>query len=176
MNSSDPASLQNLNDIVLPPGIGWWPLAPGWYTLAVILLAVLAWFSYRSLQRWLRNRYRREALQNLALLEQGLQDPEQRNASLRQLPALLKRAALSAYPRSEVASLSGKAWHDFLNSRVKNTLFDESTLITLDKVAYSSGDLSNVDAQAAASLFEASKGWLKNHCITAGDDIARGSR
>ena len=176
MNSSDPASLQNLNDIVLPPGIGWWPLAPGWYTLAVILLAVLAWFSYRSLQGWLRNRYRREALKSLALLEQGAQNPGHRDASLRQLPVLLKRAALSAYPRSEVASLSGKGWHDFLNSTVKNTLFDESTLITLDRVAYSSGDLAEVDTQAVASLFEASKEWLKSHRITVGNNTAKGSQ
>ena len=176
MNSPDPASLQNLNDIAMPAAIGWWPLAPGWYAVTAMLLAALAWSCWRWLQRRSRNRYRREALQNLAFLEQGLQDPEQRNASLRQLPVLLKRTALSAYPRSQVASLSGKDWHDFLNSKVKNTLFDESTLVTLDRVAYSSGDLSNVDPQAAASLFEASEAWLKSHCITAGNDTAKGSQ
>jgi len=62
MNSPDPASLQNLNDIALPATVGWWPLATGWYFLVGLLLITLAWLSYRSLQRWINNRYRRAAL------------------------------------------------------------------------------------------------------------------
>ena len=61
MNTPDPASLQNLNDIVLPEAVSWWPLANGWYYLFGVLLLLLAWFAYRMIRSWRRNGYRREA-------------------------------------------------------------------------------------------------------------------
>jgi hypothetical protein len=81
MKSSDPASLQNLNDIVLPATVGWWPLATGWYVLIGFLLIVIAWLSYRSLKLWIKNRYRRAALRELQVLEDRIHQAEQRDAS-----------------------------------------------------------------------------------------------
>jgi hypothetical protein len=163
MNSPDPASLQNLNDIVLPATVGWWPLAPGWYFLIGLLLIALAWLCYRSLQRWNNNRYRRAALTELQLLEQDTQNAEKRDSSLRQLPVLLKRTALSAYPRNQVASLSGDDWYGFLNSQVKKPAFTDPTISLLDHLAYSTGHLGSVDPQATSALFEAIKHWLGHH-------------
>jgi hypothetical protein len=163
MKSSDPASLQNLNDIVLPATVGWWPLASGWYVVIGLGLAGLAWFSYRSLHRWRNNRYRREALHELQLLENGIDDASERDANLRRLPALLKRTALSVYPRHQVASLSGQKWIEFLNSTVGTPSFTEATGNTLILVSYSTGDLSNIGPKDAQALLKSSKTWLKNH-------------
>ena len=175
MKSSDPASLQNLNDIVLPATIGWWPLATGWYVLIGFLLIVIAWFCYRSLHRWTNNRYRRAALRELQLLEDRLHKPGQRDASLRQIPVLLKRTALSAYPRSQVASLAGKDWFHFLNSTVKNPLFPEAITGTLSTVSYSTGELGSIDSQATTALFNASRSWLKNHQLLTGPIDGKGT-
>ncbi len=163
MKSPDPASLQNLNDIVLPATIGWWPLAIGWYILAAILLVAFAWFAHRSLQRWMNNRYRRAALRELRLLAEGVQSVGGRDSSLRQLPILLKRTALAAYPRKQVASLTGKDWHDFLNSKVSTPVFTKSTARTLDNISYSTSDLSAFDLQTATALLNASQHWLQHH-------------
>jgi hypothetical protein len=168
MKSLDPASLQNLNDIVLPATVGWWPLATGWYFLFGLLLIAFAWFGYRSLHRWMNNRYRRAALHKLQLLADQIhaseeRDAEKRDAKLRQIPILLKRTALSAYPRSQVASLTGKDWFHFLNSTVKNPLFTESTASTLKKISYSCGELNAVDSHATTALLNASRQWLKHH-------------
>ena len=172
MKSSDPASLQNLNDIVLPAAISWWPLATGWYVLIGFLLIALAWFSYRSLRRWINNGYRRAALYELQLLEDRVHKPGQRDASLRQIPVLLKRTALSVYPRSQVASLSGKDWFHFLNSTVKNPSFNENTTNTLNVVSYSTGELSKVDSKATTNLINASRSWLKHHqAVTLPKDV-----
>ncbi|NOR19848.1 MAG: DUF4381 family protein, partial [Xanthomonadales bacterium] len=108
MKLNDPASLQNLNDIVLPANVEWWPLASGWYFLLGLLLIAVGWYGYRSAQRWIANRYRRAALRELELLKEAVGNDVDRNNNLRQLPVLLKRTALSAYPRHQVASLSGK--------------------------------------------------------------------
>ena len=168
MKSPHPASLQNLNDIVLPATIGWWPLATGWYVLIGLLLISLAWFSYRSLRRWINNGYRRAALHELQLLEDRLHRAEERDASLRQIPVLLKRTALSVYPRRQVASLSGKDWFNFLNSTVKNPLFTEASASTLNLVSYSTGELGAVDSKASSALLDASRSWLKYHQPIAG--------
>ena len=167
MKSPDPASLQNLNDIVLPATVSWWPLAIGWYFLIGLLLIGLSWFGYRSLHHWMNNRYRRAALRKLQLLAEGVQSAANRDSSLRQIPILLKRTALSIYPRSRVASLTGKDWFNFLNSTVKNPPFTESTARTLDKISYSSGALTDVDSQTATALLNASRQWLKFHLPTA---------
>ena len=37
----DPGSLQNLNDIVAPAPVAWWPPAPGWWMLAALLATLL---------------------------------------------------------------------------------------------------------------------------------------
>ena len=163
MKSSDPASLQNLNDIVMPATVSWWPLATGWYVLTGLLLIALTWFSYHSIRRWINNRYRRAAMLQLQLLEDRVQHPEERDASLRQIPVLLKRTALSVYPRSQVASLSGKDWFHFLNSTQKKPSFNEATASILNTVSYSTGELNAIDSKAATDLIYASRSWLKNH-------------
>ena len=163
MKSADPASLQNLNDIVMPASIGWWPLATGWYFLLGLLLIVFVWSAYHLMQHWLKNRYRREALHELQLLEKSIQNSTQRDASLRQIPVLLKRTALSAYPREQVASLTGKDWISFLNSCLKNVTFPEPIAGTLEQLAYSTGTLDSIDLASSTALLSASRLWLKEH-------------
>jgi len=163
MKSQDPASLQNLNDIVMPATISWWPLATGWYVLIGLMLIACAWLSYRSVNRWINNRYRRAALRELQVLEERIQHSGERDESLRQVPVLLKRTALSVYPRSQVASLSGKDWFHFLNSTVKKPSFTETTASTLNTISYSTGELRDVDSQASTALLIASRSWLKHH-------------
>jgi hypothetical protein len=163
MKSSNPASLQNLNDIVLPATVDWWPLASGWYVLLGLILIVLSWLAFRAVQHRIANRYRREAMRELQRLSEGVQNKASRDASLRQLPVLLKRTALSAYPRSQVAALSGDNWLVFLNSRLKKPVFTNSASISLEKISYSTGELSAIDSQAATELIAASLQWVKLH-------------
>ena len=163
MNTPDPASLQNLNDIVLPPVVAWWPLASGWYYLFGLWLLAITLTAYKAVKNWRRNHYRRAALNQLQLLSNNMRDAGKRDASLRQLPVLLKRTALSVYPRSRLASLTGKSWHDFLNSKVSAASFTEPQLDLMEQLSYTVGDLSRVDGKTADQLFEACRHWLKHH-------------
>ncbi|MEL0036507.1 MAG: DUF4381 domain-containing protein, partial [Gammaproteobacteria bacterium] len=54
MNDSDP--LANLRDIHLPGDVSWWPLAPGWWILIVVVIAVLVW----SLLQWRKRQKHRQ--------------------------------------------------------------------------------------------------------------------
>ncbi len=109
-----------LRDIHLPPVPGWWPPAPGWWLLAA-LAAVLALFVVLQQRRALRLRYRRSALRHLTRLEQSESLPA--GALVIELSALLRRAALCAYPEQSCAGLSGDAWLRFLDRPLKDRSF-----------------------------------------------------
>jgi hypothetical protein len=168
MKAADPASLQNLNDIVLPADVGWWPLAAGWYVVFTFLVLVFVFVSYRMLKRWFVNRYRRAAVRELQLLAQAIRNDSNRAGNLRQIPLLLKRTALSAYPRAQVAALAGEGWHDFLDLKLGKPLFSETAGGVLDRVAYSTGELDEISGEQADILLDASRQWLRFHRVSTG--------
>ena len=53
--------LQQLRDIHLPVEPGWWPPAIGWWLLALMLAAAVAWLAWRLAARWRRFRPARTA-------------------------------------------------------------------------------------------------------------------
>jgi hypothetical protein len=150
---NETASLQNLNDIVVPSAVPWWPLAPGWYVLAVAAVLVLAVFAVLGWRRWRKNRYRRQALAELNEIREG------EAGALQQLPALLKRVALSAWPRDSVAALSGTPWHIFLDDSAGLGQFRNGIGDLLDQLAYGKG-LSEPEQNR---LLEAAEIWLRQH-------------
>lgn len=101
--SGDPGSLANLADLVLPPAISFWPPAAGVWIVggaAAMGLAVTGW------RRW--QRYRADAYLRRAHAELG------EASSVEQISSVLKRAAMVAYGRERVASLTGAGWSAFL--------------------------------------------------------------
>lgn len=163
MNRNDPASLQNLNDIVLPDAVGWWPLAPGWYFVAALLAAALLLLSYHRLRTWRNNRYRRAAVEELAVLAACLHDPKNRDSGLKSLPVLIKRVALSAYPREEVAMLSGEDWYDFLDATAGRNVFSPDLREAFSQAAYQPGSLGKVGQETASALIQACEYWVRHH-------------
>ena len=105
----------DLRDIHVPGAPPVWPPAPGWWLLGAVVLAGLAVIALRLLEHR-RARRRRERL--IAELD-GLLDTARAErcspALLGAVSALLKRAALRCFPRTEVASLTGPDWLAFLD-------------------------------------------------------------
>ncbi len=101
--NNDPASLDNLRDIVAPPAVPWWPPAPGWWIVFAVLLLAAAVAGFRAWRNWRTNAYRRAALREL-----------HKATSVAEIAEVLKRTALCAYPRTDVAALSGFAWCQWL--------------------------------------------------------------
>jgi len=54
--------LQQLNDIAAPNAISWWPLAPGWWLLIILVLLSLVALAYYLYAQHRASAYRREAL------------------------------------------------------------------------------------------------------------------
>jgi hypothetical protein len=108
--------LAGLRGYHLPGAISWWPPAPGWWLLALLVLALAAMLAW-----WLSRRHRRRAAARAA--ERELEDLRARLAEggdagefVRNLSVLLRRYAIRAYPRREVAALTGEQWLRFLDS------------------------------------------------------------
>lgn len=163
--TSDPASLSNLHDIIVPDPVSLWPLAPGWYVLAWILLIALAFWAWSRLRRWRQNRYRRMALTELDQLEAAVKDPSRRVSALGELPALVKRVALAAWPRERVASLSGPALLAFLDQTGRTQMFQLGAGKSLAVLAYDAQTVAALDNAHIAPLFSAVREWIKQHKI-----------
>ena len=96
-------SLDRLHDIALPASVPWWPPAPGWYVVCVVLFAMVLNHAWRTWQRYRANAYRRAALRELA---------DARDAA--KIAELLRRTALAVAPRAQIAEQTGTAWLDWL--------------------------------------------------------------
>lgn len=95
-----------------PPPVGWWPLAPGWWglllMLAVVVLGICLWYR-RPAQR-----LRRIGLRELAQVECTTVGDAALACALERL---VRRYAVARYGREAVAGLSGDRWLNFAIAR-----------------------------------------------------------
>ena len=104
--SAQQLSILDLRDIVMPAPAGPWPPVPFvWVLLGAVCfgLAVLIW---RIIVRRRAGAYRRQGLARLSQMEPRLLTKGEEAAALADLSVLLKRVALAAFPRRQVASLA----------------------------------------------------------------------
>lgn len=152
--ADDPGSLSGLHDIIMGQPAPWWPPAPAWYLLGVLLLLGTCLTMSWMILGWRENRYRRAGLSELLHLEQ---DRSREHAALVDLAELLKRVALVAYPRQQVASLSGTEW----------LLFLDQTLGTTEFTAGPGRQLIQVYQQNVSSpspeLVQLAREWIRRH-------------
>ncbi|HSD37998.1 MAG TPA: DUF4381 domain-containing protein [Rhodocyclaceae bacterium] len=154
------AALADLRDIHLPPPVSWWPPAPGWWLLVSLVLLVIAGvFIWRRLRA--RNRWRQYALSELAKLR--AQHAAQTLTSTRligDLSVLLRRVAISRFPREEVAALSGEAWLAFLDRMLGDAAEFRSPAGQLLSVGPYVRE-SSIDTQALGTLLDLCERWLR---------------
>ena len=98
--------LDMLEQVPEPPQISMWPETQGWIWLCLVVLALIIWSVWRVQTARNANAYRRAALAELAT---SGDDPAV-------IADVLRRTALSAYPRQKVAGLTGDDWLAFLDA------------------------------------------------------------
>jgi hypothetical protein len=155
-------SIDQLKELALPPAPSYLPQTWGWALLAALLLLVLLSYGAWRYRRWQLDRYRREALVQLAELEAAMADPQQRLTALRALPELLKRVALSMPASPAVATLRGRDWQAFLSAHSRAPVtadFAEQ----LARLAYApDSSLHTVDTKA---LLQQCTSWVEHHHV-----------
>ena len=162
---SDPTSLENLYDIMTPPPVPWWPPAPGWYVVGTAVLVLAVWAGWSWWRRWQAAAYRRAALAALQQLKACTADEAQRAPALRELPELVKRTALAAFPRQQVASLSGAAWLAFLDRTGHTNAFTYGRGQFLPVLSYDPHTASRLDTQEVEELCSVVSSWIQDHSV-----------
>ncbi|MEM8812981.1 MAG: DUF4381 domain-containing protein [Pseudomonadota bacterium] len=102
-----------LEPVAEPPPVSLWPQTQAWIWLGMFIGIGLAWLLHRTRSRRRANAYRREAL---AELDAALDDPIL-------IAGVIRRSALSAFPRRQIASLYGEDWLRFLDESYGGTDF-----------------------------------------------------
>jgi len=140
--------LSQLEPNRLPPDIGLWPLATGWWVLIMIVGVLCVIAMVYTFRRYRKNAYRRAGLSRLVELENNA-------GSAVELSETLKIVALNAFPLAQVARLNADEWRDFLVSSCPD-LVPES-LDLLSKVHQKSPPMPSSSDWAHAKL------WVTNH-------------
>lgn len=144
-----------LKDIHLPSPINFWPPAPGWWCLAILLplLAVLLRSVYKRIRR-------RTAAKTAAKLLSKIRrnNPVDVKQTLAALSALLRRVAISTAPRQDVASLRGKAWLAYLDQSLPDAPFSQGPGRCLADGHYRQTPPAEAELEA---LFELCERWLR---------------
>ncbi len=142
-----------LRDLHLPDPVGWWPLAPGWWIVAFMFAAGLAYLAWRSFQAWRRAAPRRFALRELARYEGAYLQHKNPVLLAKQLSALLRRGMLAYAPRADVAGLTGDAWLQWLDDGMPLPYFHTEGGKSLLELPYRNpdADFGNTDIDALLS-------------------------
>jgi hypothetical protein len=160
-------ALAGLADIAVPDPVPWYPQAWGWWVLAGALGVAALVLAIRRARRFVADRYRRDALRECAALDASLDSESRRAPALVGLAVLLKRTALSAWPRTEVASLSGRPWIEFLSRHGGHARVDERMARLLDDAEYQPAWLASVSPQDAHACARTVRDWIECHRVSA---------
>jgi len=156
MGQMDP--LAELRNIHFPDPVSGFPTAPGWWLLAILVL-VGTYFLLRWLIRyWRSNRYRRVGTKQLNAIFKQFEFDEDPKQYLARFSELLKRLALTVYPREAVASLTGEEWVAFLDRSAGSKAFSMGPGQVLMYSPYERE--ANFDVQ---ELHQLGLNWIRRH-------------
>ena len=142
--------LNELHDFYQPPPPSWVPQTIGWYVLFGLLCALALYFIAREVRRWLQHRYRRDALREL------------QSVPVNQLSEVLKRTAMVTWPRSQVASLTGQKWIEFLAAYSKAREFNSGPGNRIEDIALGECRVTSQDEQRLRKL---ASDWVRTHHV-----------
>ncbi|WP_422019027.1 DUF4381 domain-containing protein [Roseibium sp.] len=129
-----------------PAPVSMLPQTAGWLWLGAILLVIIGVGCWRFLLWRRKTAYRREALAELASCPN---DPQR-------LAELLRRTALSAYARQDVAALHGPDWLTFLDHAYGGTGFSDGPGKAIAEAPYKK-------TSNGADLKPLIRTWIKRH-------------
>jgi len=164
--------LAGLRDIHLPEPVSWWPPAPGWWLLALLVLlisaAVIGWLRWRKAQQAKAKVFSQHEMIDQALLEiDRLQQLTSSGADVHrtvtELSGLLRRVAMrldvsqgGQGEQTDIAGLSGESWLAWLDGQWdSNTFSQDAGRQLLDAPFQRDGEVD------IAALLEISRAWVE---------------
>ena len=153
----NPDLLSQLRDIHAAPVVPWWPPAPGWWVLALMLLVLLIWRGRRLLARIRVHQRRKQMLGWVDHLNANIDPQRDPQGYLSTLNRIFKLVALRAFPEQHCAALAGQDWADFLIANMK----DSRSVESLNVLA--SGPYNPAPQFDADTMSELTRFWIRQH-------------
>lgn len=143
--------LAQLQDIQLPEKIHNYPLAIGWWVLAVICIALIIFISLKIINYKKIRRSQQKAIKEISSND---------TLNVTDCVTLLKWAALEYFPRENVANLYGESFYHFLLTSLPIKHQDKFKALSADTFQnmYQKTQSENNNA----SFQQATKFWLNN--------------
>lgn len=116
MDAGNTNLLSRLRDIHTASEPGWWPPAPGWWLLALLIAVLLAFALRQGYQRWRVARRRGRLLAALEQIGQEIDPAVDPHEYLARMNKLFRVIALRAFPGTACVRLQGADWVHFLQS------------------------------------------------------------
>ena len=138
--------LNLLEPMPQPEPVSLWPQTAGWIWLTLVVAVLVLWLVRRWVKARRANAYRRTAIEQL---EHAGDDPGA-------VAQIIRRTALAAFPRAEVAGLYGEHWLAFLDAACDGTAFRSGPGRALASAPYSA-------TEPVAGLKNVAIAWVRDH-------------
>lgn len=155
-----PALLDQLHDIEELDPIGWWPLAPGWWiVMGLAIVVILILLAYIISWILFSRSWKKDTLNQLALLEHRLSDKTAREV-LTHVSEYLRRIVLRRFSRQDCAALTGENWLKWLADHDPKKFDWESKGKILLELPYAPWN-SALPASQVREIIRATKQWVR---------------
>jgi hypothetical protein len=152
-------SLRTIIEAQFPEAISLMPTTPGWWILLLAMAGLLLRALLRRRQRYLRDRYRRDALAQLATIKAQLGAGVLE--AVRELAPLLRATAIAAAGRDALSGLQGDAYAEALAELAPDQ--ERLPVTDLQRLAYAPLDeVKGLDTDAFIAAMER---WIQQHRV-----------
>ena len=141
-----------LRDLHLPEVSGWWPLAPGWWLLGILVIAGVVWILRRAFRHWRDNAARRTAMRRLAAIRRDFEQGADAVTLGKEISELIRRAMLAYESREVVAGLTGDDWLAWLDRGMDDKPFSDGAGRILESLPYMNPQIIDDDTDVGGLL------------------------
>lgn len=148
----------NLNDIITPETVSFWPLAVGWWlvlllSISAIIISIFLW--QRHQKKW---GYRRHSLKLLGNYIEQYKTKQHSADIIAKLVETIKRTSIAIYGNKSGASLTPQKFLLHLNFGVPQASFSQNTIDNIEEALYKNNNDFDI-----INFYQECCHWVKYH-------------
>ncbi len=155
MNPQGADLLSQLRDIHGAPAVPWWPPAPGWWILAMMIAVGLFFIFRKAIQRYRAHQRRQILCRYIDQVEQDVDPLRVPQEFLSSLNRIFKIVALRAFPQSRCAFMQGSEWVEFVRRNLQAPAASD------DLAVLAVGPYQPLPVFDAESLLSLTRSWIR---------------
>ena len=164
----DAELIRGMMDISQPEINFWWPLAPAWYVIMLVIIISIWWI----IRYWLdKTQFRRAMFRELQILKHQYHTQHNSRKMVSGINQLLKKICIKKFPDRAVAGMTGMTWLNFLDNSGKTVQFSQGAgqLLLVEpylKPEECQSEINNNDQKARQinELIKLSDEWIRRNC------------